>query len=327
MKRRKTVLCALSVLAVAALLHSEVTAQSDFPNRTIKLIVPFAAGGVVDAIGRLWADKMKPLLGTVVVENHGGAAGSIGATEVAHATPDGYTLLLGNTSTQVLNPAIMAQPPYDPAKDFVAISIIANSAISIGVHPSIPAKNLKELIAFIKAKPKKVVYGTAGAGTFTHLAGEMFKQMAGTPDVTHIPYRGGGPVIADVVSGHIPMMAVNITSQVIELHKTGKIRLVAVFTPKRLAVLPEVPAAVETLPGLTAALFVGVFAPAATPKAIVNRIAQAQQKAIVDTDFKSKLAQSGFEPIVDSPGEALRFVTAERERIIPLAKSLGFKHK
>jgi tripartite-type tricarboxylate transporter receptor subunit TctC len=325
MRRGGIVLCALSAFAATALLPARAPAQSDYPNRTIKLIVPFAAGGVVDVIGRLWADKMKPLLGTVVVENQGGASGSIGATEVARAAPDGYTLLLGNTSTQVLNPAIMARPPYDPAKDFTAVGMVANSAISIGVHPSLPAKDLAELITYIKANPGKITYGTAGAGTFTHLAGEMFKQMAGTPDVTHIPYRGGGPVTADVVSGHIPMMAINITNQVIELHKTGKIRLVAVLTPQRLAVLPEVPAAAETLPGLVAALFIGVFAPAATPKAIIDRIAQAHRAAVTSDEFTSKLVKSGFEPIVDTPDEALRFITAERARIIPLARSLGFK--
>ena len=327
MKRCGIVLCALSALAATALLPAGAAAQSDYPNRTIKLIVPFAAGGVVDVIGRLWADKVKPQLGTVVVENKGGASGSIGATEVARATPDGYTLLLGNTSTQVLNPAIMARPPYDPAKDFVAVSIVANSAISIGINPSVPAKNLTELIAYIKANPGKMTYGTAGAGTFTHLAGEMFKQMAGTPGVTHIPYRGGGPVIADVVSGHVSMMAINITNHVIELHKTGKIRIVAVFTPKRLSVLPDVPAAVETLPGLVAALFVGVFAPAATPKAVIDRVAQAHHAAITSEDFKSKLIKSGFEPIVDTPDEAQRFVATERARIVPLAQSLGFKLK
>ena len=326
MKRSGIVLGVLAAWAIA-LLPVASPAQTDYPNRTIKMIVPFAAGGVVDVIGRLWADKMKPLLGTVVIENQGGASGSIGASEVARATPDGYTLLLGNTSTQILNPAIMAQPPYDPAKDFVAIGIIANSAISIGVHPSVPAKNLPELIAYIKANPGKVPYGTAGAGTFTHLAGEMFKQMAGTPDVTHIPYRGGGPVIADVVSGHIPMMVINITNHVIELHKTGKIRLIGVFTPKPLMVLPDVPVAAETLQGLVAALFIGVFAPAATPKAVIDRIATAQRAAIASEDFRRKLISSGFEPVSDTPEVAQRFVTDERARIIPLAKSLGFQLK
>ena len=327
MKRRDFVLSVPASLAAAALLPFQASAQSNYPNRPIKLIVPFAAGGVVDVIGRLWADKMKPLLGTVVVENRGGASGSIGAAEVARSTPDGYTLLLGNTSTQVLNPAIMARPPYDPAKDFISISIIANSAISIGVNPSVPARNLTELIAYIKANPGKVTYGTAGAGTFTHLAGEMFKQSAGTPDLTHIPYRGGGPVIADVVSGHIPMMLINITKHVTELHKTGKIRLIAVFTPKRLSILPDIEAAAETHPSVLAALFVGVFAPAAIPKAVIDRIAQANHTAVVSDDFKSALLTSGFEPIVDTPEQAQRFVAAEHARIIPLVKSLDFKLK
>ena len=222
----------------------------------------------------------------------------------------------------------MAQPPYDPAKDFVAIGIIANSAISIGVHPSVPAKNLPELIAYIKANPGKVPYGTAGAGTFTHLAGEMFKQMAGTPDVTHIPYRGGGPVIADVVSGHIPMMVINITNHVIELHKTGKIRLVAVFTPKRLSVLPDVPAAAETLPGLIAALFVGVFAPAATPKAVIDRIAAGPSHG----DHQRGLQEQAHLSPASSRSRTRRkkrsaSSPSERARIIPLAKSLGFQLK
>jgi tripartite-type tricarboxylate transporter receptor subunit TctC len=168
-------------------------------------------------------------------------------------------------------------------------------------------------------------YGSAGAGTFTNLAGEMFKQLAGTPDLTHIPYRGGGPVIADVVSGHIPMMTINITNHVIELHKTGKIRLVAVFTPKRLMVLPDVQAASETLPNLIAALFIGVFAPAATPKAIIDRVARANHTAVTSEDLKSKLIASGFEPVVDTPEEAQRFIQAEHARIIPLVKSLDFK--
>jgi tripartite-type tricarboxylate transporter receptor subunit TctC len=153
----------------------------------------------------------------------------------------------------------------------------------------------------------------------------MFKQRAGTHDLTHIPYRGGGPVITDVMSGQIPMMMINITSQLIGLHKSGKIRLIAVFTSQRLTILPDVQAASETFPDLIAALFIGVFAPAATPKAIIDRIAQANHKAVAGQDFTIKLAASGFEPIMDTPEQAQRFVAAERARIIPLVKTLGFK--
>ena len=326
MNRREMVGLTLSSLA-SAVMPISARAESQYPDRPIRLIVPFAAGGVVDVVGRLWADKVKPHLGTVVVENRGGASGTIGAAEVARSQPDGYTLLLGNTSTQALNPVIMAHAPYNPAKDFTSIAILANSAIAIGVNPSVPAKNLTELVAYLKANSGKVSYGSAGTGTYTNLAGEMFKQVAGTADLTHIPYKGGGPVISDVISGHIPMMMINITRQILALHKSGKIRIVAVFTPKRLAVLPDVQAAAETYPSLVAMLFTGVFAPAATPKPIIDKIAQESRAAIASEEFKQKLASAGFEPVLDTPEEAQRFVAAEHARIVKLVPSLGFKLK
>jgi len=325
LNRRGLLILASSALTTKALTPVSALTQSKYPDRPIRLIVPFAAGGVVDVVARLWVDKMTPLLGTIVIENRGGASGTIGAVEVARSQPDGYTILLGNTSTQVLNPAIMQNSSYDAVKDFAAIGIVANSAISIGVHPSLPVKNLNELIAYIKAHPGKISYGSAGAGTFTNLAGEMFKQLAEIPDLIHIPYKGGGPVITDVVSGHIPMMMINITNNVLELHNTGKIRIIAVFNPKRLGVLPDVQAAAETLPTLIAALFIGVFVPAATPKTIIQQIAQASRTAIAGEDFKQKLVAAGFEPVLDTPEEAQRYLEAEHTRIVPLVKSLGFK--
>src|SRR5215210_1305989 len=240
MNRRDVVVLGISSLATMIPTGAPVYAQSAYPERPLRLIVPFSAGGVVDVIGRLWAEQIRPLLHTIVIENQAGAGGTIGAAEVARAQPDGYTLLFGNTSTQVLNPAVMARPPYDAATAFVAVSILANSAVSIGINPRVPANTLSELISYIKANPDKLSYGTPGTGTFTHLAGEMFKQMAATPDLGHIPYKGAGPGISDLISGHIPIMMLNVTNQAIELHKTGKIRILAVLTPKRLAALPDV---------------------------------------------------------------------------------------
>jgi tripartite-type tricarboxylate transporter receptor subunit TctC len=289
------------------------------------LIVPFVPGGVVDVIARLWADKMTTLLGTVVIENRGGASGMIGVAEVARSQPDGYTILLGNTSTQVLNPAIATNNPNDEAKDFAAISIIANSVISLAVHPSLPARNLGELAAYIKSHPGKVSYGSPGTGTFTNLAGEMFKRAAGTPDLIHIPYKGGGQVITDVVSGHIPIMMVAITDQILELHKSGKIRILAVFSPRRLGILPDVAAAPETYPGLVAELFVGLFVPTATPRSIIERVAQVNRTAITNEDFRSRLMTAGFEPVLDTPDEAQRMLEAEQARVVSLVKSLGLK--
>jgi tripartite-type tricarboxylate transporter receptor subunit TctC len=171
-----------------------------YPDRAIRLVVPFSPGGATDVVGRLWAEKMKPLLGTVVTENRGGGGGVTGATEVARAQPDGHTFLFGNTSTQVLIPAIMHNPPYDPLKDFVGIYILCNAPTSIVVHESVPARNLQELIAYARANPGKLSYGSAGAGTLTNLAGELFKQLIGAPDIVHIPYKGSAPGVADLAA-------------------------------------------------------------------------------------------------------------------------------
>jgi tripartite-type tricarboxylate transporter receptor subunit TctC len=290
------------------------------------VVVPFPPGGVVDTIGRLWAQKVGPLLGTIVVDNRGGAGGVIGAGEVARAQPDGYTLLIGNTSTQILNPAVMRRPPYDPVKDFVTVDMIAISVTSIMVHPSLPARNLKQLIGYAKANPGKLSYGSAGAGTLTHLAGEMFKQRAGGLQIVHVPYRGVGLAIADLVSGYIPMMTPNVTGQLLALHKAGKIRILSVNAPARLKAAPEIPATIEILPNMIAQLFSGVFAPAGTPKPIVDQVSQATRKALADEAFQQKLIQSGFEPVRDSsPEKAQRFIDHERERFMPVIKATGFK--
>jgi tripartite-type tricarboxylate transporter receptor subunit TctC len=325
MHRRDLLRLGLSLFAAAAFAPSTGFAQASYPDRPIRLIVPFAPGGVVDVMGRLWAEQVRPLLATIVVENHAGGGGVIGAAEAARSQPDGYTVLLGNTSTQVLNPAIMPRPPYDPATAFQAVGILGSSAVALAVNPSVPARTLNELIAYAKANSGKVSYGSPGAGTFTNLAGEMFKQLAGTPDLVHIPYRGAGPGISDLVSGHIPLMTLNITNQVIELHKTSKIRIVAVLTTKRIDALAEVPTAAETLPGLVAMLFTGLFVPAGTPPAIIERIAQASRQAMTNEDVKKKLVATGYDPVSDTPAEAQRFVDEERTRLIPLVKSTGFK--
>jgi tripartite-type tricarboxylate transporter receptor subunit TctC len=325
MKRREFLASGLTSLSVTVLAPLSAFAQGTYPDRPIKLIVPFAPGGVVDAVGRLWAEKIKTHLGTVVIENQGGAGGVIGAQEVARAAPDGYTLLLGNTSTQVLGPLTMAKPPYDTVKDFVPISIIAISATSIIVHPSVPAKTLKELIAYAKANPNKLSYGSAGAGTLTNLTGEMFKHQTGISDIVHVPYKGAGPGITDLVSGHIPMMTPNITGQLLELHNSGKIRILAVTSPARLKGAPDIPTAMESgMPDMIAQLFTGLFAPAGTPKPIIDKIARANIAATADKDFQANLVKSGFEPVTDSdPEKTRKFVSEELQRWPPVLKAAG----
>jgi len=300
---------ALVAAAAAALSPLGAIAQAPYPDKPIRLVVPFAPGGVVDTVGRLWAQRVGPGLGTVIVENRGGAGGTIGTADVARAQPDGYTLLLGNTSTQVLNPATMARPPYDPVKDFITIDIIAISATSIIVHPSLPVRDVSSLIAYAKANAGKLSYGSAGAGTVTHLAGEMFKQRGGGLDIVHVPYKGAGPGIADLVSGYVPIMTPNITGQLLSLHEAGKVRILAVNAAQRLKAAPNIPTAVETLPDMIALVFSGVFAPAGTPRPIVDRISQLTRTALADPAFQNTLVQSGFEPVLDSsPEKAQSFI-------------------
>jgi tripartite-type tricarboxylate transporter receptor subunit TctC len=298
-----------------------------YPDKPIRLIVPFSPGGATDVVGRLWADKMKPKFGTVVAENKGGGGGVIGATEVARAAPDGHTFLFGNTSTQVLIPAIADNPPYDPAKDFQAVYIMAISPTSIVVHESVPAKTLKELIDYAKANPTKLSYGSAGAGTMTNLAGELFKQLIGVPSITHIPYKGSAPGVADLAAGHIPMMTPNVGGPLLQFHRAGKIRILAVAAKKRLQAAPDIPTAIEAgLPDMIAANFNGLFAPANVPKTIIDQIANETRAAMADPQVQDQMIKSGFEPVLDSgPEAAQREVLSELARWVPIIKATGFK--
>ncbi|MBV8240893.1 MAG: tripartite tricarboxylate transporter substrate binding protein [Hyphomicrobiales bacterium] len=284
-----------------------------YPDRAVRLVVPFSPGGATDVVGRLWAEKMKPFLGTVVTENRGGGGGVTGATEVARAQPDGHTFLFGNTSTQVLIPAIMHNPPYDPLKDFVGIYILCNAPTSIVVHESVPARNLQELIAYARANPGKLSYGSAGAGTLTNLAGELFKQLIGAPDIVHIPYKGSAPGVADLASGHIPMMTPNVGGPLIDFHRAGKVHILAVNAATRIKAAPDIPTAIEAgLPGMIAGNLNGLFAPAGVAKPIVDRIAEATRKIMANADVQSILVASGFEPILDSGPDATgQFISEE----------------
>jgi tripartite-type tricarboxylate transporter receptor subunit TctC len=322
--RRDVLAAGLASLSAAAL---PLRTAPAYPDRVIRLVVPFSPGGATDVAGRLWAEKIKPLLGTVVTENRGGGGGVTGAAEVARAAPDGHTFLFGNTSTQVLIPAIMSHPPYDPLKDFVGIYILCNSPTSIVVHESVPAHDLRELIAYAKANPGKLSYGSAGTGTMTNLAGELFKQLIGAPDIVHIPYKGAAPGVADLASGHIPMMTPNLGGPLIEFHRSGKVRILAVNATARVKGAPDIPTAIEAgLPGMVAGNLNGLFAPAGLPKPIVDQIAEATRKIAADEALQKVLIASGFEPILDSGPEATRaFVAAETERWLPVLKAANFK--
>ena len=327
MKRRDLLALGLASFAASTLTPRFAMAQGKYPERPIKLMVAFSAGGVNDVVARQWAERVKLLLGTVYVENQGGGSGTIATGEVARAAPDGYTILLGSTSTMVLNPMTMAKVPYEPARDFVPIAVLAVSTTSIVVHESLPVKTLKELIAYAKANPGKLSYGSAGAGTMSNLSGELFKQLTGLNALVHIPYKGAGPGITDLVSGHIPMMSPNVTAQILELHRAGKIRILAVNATERLSAAPDIPTAIEEgVPGMIGLLFLGLFAPAATPKPIVDRIAAASRAVMADAEFQKVLIAQGLEAIHDSDSEKAKlFMDEEIARWAPVVKASGFK--
>ncbi len=324
MNRRNLLKSALASLSAVAWPYSAARAYPDHP---IRLIVPFSAGGATDVAARLWAEKMKAHLGTVVIENKGGGGGAIGATEVARSTPDGHTLVFGNTSTQVLIPAIASKPPYDAVKDFSGVYIVCISPTSIVVNESVPAKTLQELIAYAKANPTKLSYGSAGAGTMTNLAGELFKQLIGVKDITHVPYKGAAPGVTDLAAGHIPMMTPNVGGPLLDFHRAGKVRILAINATQRIKPAPDIPTAIEAgLPGMVAANFNGVFAPAGVPRPIIDQIAQQTRAIMADGDVQKALIQSGFEPVVDSgPDETNKMVASELARWTPIIKSTGFK--
>jgi tripartite-type tricarboxylate transporter receptor subunit TctC len=270
---------------------------------------------------------VKPVLGTIVIDNRGGGGGVIGANDVAHAQPDGYSILLGSTSTQVLSPAAMAQPPYDPVKSFAGISVFSFSSTSIVVNPAVPVHSLGELIAHAKANPGKLSYGSAGNGSITNMAGELFKRLAGGLDIVHIPYKGIGQGVADLISGVIPMFSANATAQILDLARAGKVRILSVNSAERIKAAPEIPTSTEAgLPGMVAQTTFAIFAPAGTPAAIVARLDAATQKVMADEDFQKQLLNLGFEPVRGIGGEsAIEVFKDELMRWTPILKAGGVK--
>jgi tripartite-type tricarboxylate transporter receptor subunit TctC len=327
MRRRDVLSVGLSWASIAALGTLAASAQSKYPDQPIRLIVPRAAGGVVDVVARLWADQVKSLLGTVVIENQGGGGGTIAAATVARARPDGYTLLAGTTSELVISPVIMSVPSYDPVRDIAPIVTTAVSISALMVHESLPVHTLQELIAYARANPGRLSYGSAGVGTSAHLCAELFKQLAGLPDIVHVPYKGANPGLVDFYAGHLPMFAASISPQVLDMHRTGRIRILVAGTDRRLEAAPDIPISTDVgFPDLITLMFMGVFAPAGTPRAVVAQIAAATHQVMADKAFQRRLILAGFEPVTDSgPEQTAKFIQEELTRWTPLLKASGLK--
>lgn len=292
-------------LAMAASSWSQV-----FPAKPVRIVVPFAAGGATDIITRILAQKLTELWGqTVIVEDRGGAAGNIGAAEVAKSAPDGYMLLMTSGSIVTANQHIYKNMGFDPAKDLIPITGVASGPQVVVVNPGFPAKTLKELIAMVKAKPGTLNYGHAGIGSQTHLAAENLLYTAGV-DMINIPYKGEGPAIADLVAGHINMVTSNLPATIGFVNQ-GKLRALAVTSRERINQLPDVPAASETLPGFQNLGWFGLMAPVGTPKDLVDRIHRDTAKVLDTTDIRARLFVQGMGPMINTPEQFTRLIRDE----------------
>ena len=316
---------ALLVTAAAWVAPQEASAQA-WPTRSIRLVVPYTAGGSSDFVARLMAQKLTEGLGqSVVVDNKPGVAGIVGTEIVAKSAPDGYTLALSGMTSHAANPALYKKLPYDPVKDFAPISVAIVSPLVLVVNPAVPAKSVQELIAYAKAHPGTVNYGSAGVGNTLPLAGESFKAAAGI-DIVHVPYKGASAAMNDLLGGRIQMM-IDLVQTPLPHIQAGKLRALGVTSATRVPMLPDVPTIAESgLPGFEFATWIGIAAPAGTPKAIVDRIHAEMVKALAMPEVKEAFAKQGMVTAPSASPEAFaRQIVAEKARIAALAKNIGIQ--
>ena len=318
--------CIRSLAALLALCAAPATAAAqDYPTRPITLIVPYAAGGGNDVMARAAADKMSRTLGQqIVIENRGGAGGSIATRQIAKSAPDGYTLGLGGTGTLAINPTLYPNVGYDPRKDFAPVGLIATSALVVVVNPSLPVRTIPDLIALAKKEPGKLNFASAGAGSGIHLAAEYFATLAGIK-LTHVPYKGSSPALTDLVGGHVSIYFSSLPPAV-GLVKEGKVRALAVTSAKRSAIFPDLPTVAEAaLPGYEAVLHYGIVAPAGTPRPIIDKLGAALRAAVMSEDLKTRLADDGAEPLPSTPEEYAADIDREETKWSAIVKASGAK--
>ena len=298
-----------------------------YPSRVITLVIPFAPGGSTSIVGRVIADKMSQLLGqSIVVDNRPGAGGTVGTKYVAKSDPDGYTLLLGYTGTLAIGPSLYKEVGYDPSKDFAPIGMIGNAPSALVVHPSFPAHTVAELIAYAKANPGKVNFGSAGVGSVNHITGEYFARTAGI-QLVHIPYKGTGPALTDLLGGHIPMALAPIPATNPNV-AAGLLRALAVTSKTRSNLLPEVPTISETgLTGFEASLYYGLVAPAGTPRPVIDRLNTELRAALASDEVKKQLGLDGTEITSGSPEDYADFIDKDEKKWSELVKASGVEQE
>ena len=316
-----------AIVAVIGLATAPRAQAQNYPDHPVTLIIPFAPGGSTSIVGRVIADKMSETLGEkIIVDNRPGAGGTVGTRAVAKSAPDGYTIGLGYTGTLAIGPTLYSKVGYDPRKDFAPIGLIGNAPNSLVVHPSFPAQTLGEMIAYAKANPGQVNFGSAGAGTASHITGEYFARAAGIT-LIHIPYKGTGPALVDLIGGHIPMAFAPIPAAHASV-SAGQLRALAVTSPARTSLLPEVPTVAESgLTGFDAALYYGLVAPAGTPAPVIARLNKELRAALASDDVRKRLLQDGTEPTPGTPEDYAAFIDRDETKWSAILKSGNIKEE
>ena len=320
------IMLALSLAAAGAAAALPATAQAQtYPSRALRLIVPFPPGGPNDIIGRVVAQRMGESLGQqIVIDNRGGAGGIIGTETAAKANPDGYTLLLSGTAALSINPSLQARLPYDPVRDFTPLSLLATAPSILIVHPSLATRSVKDLVALAKARPGQILYASAGIGTPPHLAGELFKGVAGV-DMTHVPYKGGGPALTDLIAGQVSVYFSGISSA-LPMVKDGKARALAVTSAKRTAILPDMPTVAESgLPGYEVGNWYAMLGPAGLSRDLVSRLNAEIVKALKHPDTNRRVLELGADPVGSSPQELAGYMKSEIAKWAKVIRSAGIK--
>jgi tripartite-type tricarboxylate transporter receptor subunit TctC len=309
---------------VVFLACSGATQAQGWPSKTVRFVVPFPPGGATDVAARAVSDKLTQALGQqVVIDNRAGASGAIGAGEVARAAPDGYTILFAADPVTTLH-LVMKSVSYDTLRDFAPITQVTTQPLAIAVHSSVPAKNIQELIALVKANPGKYSFAHSGIGTGQHLSGELFKKLAGI-DMLHVPYKGGGPAVQDLVAGQVPIAVLGSTP-LIPHHKSGRIRILAFTSKDRFPTMPEIPTLHESgFPGFDTGQWLGLLAPRGTPPEVINVLYLETRKALALPDVRERLLQSALLPVGSTPQEFAALIAADIERWTKLAQEAGVK--
>jgi tripartite-type tricarboxylate transporter receptor subunit TctC len=315
----------MRTLALFFLLCSNAFAQADYPSKPVRLVVGFAAGGISDVFGRAIAIPLSKQLGQqVIVENKPGAGTTIAGDFIARAAPDGYTLWLQDITTHAINANLYAKLPYDTMRDFSYVAMVASTPLMLVVHPSTPATSVRELIALLKASPGKYSYGSSGNGTIVHLSAEMLKSSAGV-DALHVPYKGSNPATAAILGGEVTFVFSTMPPAVSNM-KSGKLRPLAVTTPKRSAAAPEVPTMIEAgLPNFEIVLYSGVLAPKGMDRALVRRLNGELARAVQSADMKPVLQNIGVDPISITPEEFEAATASEIAKLAPVVRASGAK--